>query len=238
MHLIYIDDSRDEKLCVFSALAIAEEHWRDAFQEIKQFRRDLKQSDGIYVYTELHAWKFVSGRGHIADRVVAKGRRCQIFMDALRQVANLPDARLFNAVLPAKQDMWAFERLLNRINRAMQKWESRAILICDEGKETAYTKLTRRMGTYNPIASRYGKWSGSGARYRNIPITRILEDPFFKRSERSYFIQLVDFCAYSLLRRERPVASKTKYGLDKAFNLLSPILVREANSTDSEGIIR
>jgi len=238
MHLIYIDDSRDEKLCVFSALAIAEEHWRDAFERIRQFRRALKQSDGIYVYAEFHAWKFVSGRGRIADRVVAKGRRCQIFKDALLEVAKLPDAKLFNAVLPAKQDMRAFERLLNRINRAMEKLENRAILICDEGKEAAYTKLTRRMGIYNPIASRYGSWSGSGARFKNIPITRILEDPFFKQSERSYFIQLVDFCAYSLLRRERPVASKTKYGLNEAFNLLSPILVREASSTDPEGIIR
>lgn len=38
-----------------------------------------------------------------------------------------------------------------------------------------------------------------------------------------------DFCAYALLRQERPIASKTKYGLDQAFNLLEPI---------SEGIIR
>ncbi len=38
-----------------------------------------------------------------------------------------------------------------------------------------------------------------------------------------------DFCAYALLRQERPIASKTKYGLDQAFNLLEPI---------SEGIIQ
>ncbi|WP_456332469.1 DUF3800 domain-containing protein [Fervidibacter sacchari] len=59
-----------------------------------------------------------------------------------------------------------------------------------------------------------------------------------KDSRQSYFIQLVDFCAYALLRRERPIPSKTKYGLDKAFNLLSPILVREANKDDPDGIIR
>ena len=64
---------------------------------------------------------------------------------------------------------------------------------------------------------------------KNGTIDRILEDPFFKQSDRSYFIQLSDFCAYALLRQERPIASKTKYGLDQAFNLLEPI---------SEGIIR
>ncbi|MFQ5865179.1 MAG: DUF3800 domain-containing protein [bacterium] len=36
----------------------------------------------------------------------------------------------------------------------------------------------------------------------------MLEGPFFKKSERFYFIQLTDFCAYSLLRRERPILSK------------------------------
>lgn len=79
---------------------------------------------------------------------------------------------------------------------------------------------------YNPIPSKYGLWLDTGEAYKNIPIDRILEDPLFKDSEQSYFIQLVDFCAYALLRRERPIHSKTKYGLDKAFDILSPILVR------------
>ena len=238
MHLIYIDDSRDEHACVFSALAIPADQWRAAFQKVRQFRRDLKKSDGIYVYQELHAWKFVSGRGNIADRVVPKGRRCQIFKDALQTMAGLPGARLFNAVFPAKEDERAFEWLVNRINRTMQAWDSRAILICDEGKEAAFTRLTRRMGVYNPIPSRCGVWRDTGATAKNIPIERIIEDPFFKQSSESYFIQLVDFAAYALLRREVPVASKTKYGLDQAFASLSSILVREARPGDPEGIIR
>ncbi|MFQ5794383.1 MAG: DUF3800 domain-containing protein [Candidatus Bipolaricaulia bacterium] len=238
MHLIYIDDSRDEQLCVFSALAIAADQWLDAFRQVRQFRHDLRESDGIYVYKELHAWKFVSGRGQIADRTVTKGRRCQIFKEALQRVADLPGTRLFNAVFSAKQDERAFERLLNRINRTMVTWGSHAILICDEGKESRYTRLARKMHVYNPIPSKYGAWKDTGTEMKNIPIDRILEDPFFKKSEQSYFIQLTDFCAYALLRRERPIPSKTRYGLDQAFQFLEPILVLEASSQDPEGIIR
>jgi len=238
MHLIYIDDSRDEQLCVFSALAISIDQWQEAFAQVRQFRRDIKKSDGIYVYAELHAWKFVSGRGKISDQVVPKGRRCRIFKEALELVAELPGTRLFNAVFPAKQDERAFERLLNRINRTMLAWDSHAILICDEGKELAYTRLARRMHVYNPIPSKYGGWEDTGMVIKNIPIDRIIEDPFFKKSRQSYLIQLADFCAYALLRRERPIPSKTKYGLDQAFQLLSPILVLEASTHDPEGIIR
>lgn len=238
MHLVYIDDSQDEQLCIFSALAIPAEQWQEAFAQVRQFRRHLKQSDGIYVYKELHAWEFVSGRGQIADRVVPKGRRCQLFKEALQTVAGLPGVRLFNAVFPTKQDERAFERLLNRINRTMMNWDSRAILICDTGKESAYTRLCRKMHVYNPIPSKQSTWQDTGTVTKNIPIERIIEDPFFKRSDQSYFIQLVDFCAYALLRRERPIPSKTKYGLDRAFELLTPILVLEASTRDPDGIIR
>lgn len=238
MHLIYIDDSRDEHLCVFSALAVPADEWRPAFDQVREFRRGLRRSDGIYVYAELHAWKFVSGRGRVADRVVFKGRRCQLFKDTLALVATLPGVRLFNACFPKGQDERAFEWLLNRVNRTMQVWNSRAIVICDEGKEAAYTRLARRMAVYNPIPSRRGVWQDTGRATKNIPIDRIIEDPFFKKSEQSYLIQLVDFCAYSLLRRERPLPSKTRYGLDKAFALLAPVLVREASGRDQEGIIR
>ena len=51
---------------------------------------------------------------------------------------------------------------------------------------------------------------------QNEAIDRILEDPFFKQSDQSYFIQLSDFCAYALLRQEHPIESKTKYGIKKA----------------------
>jgi hypothetical protein len=120
----------------------------------------------------------------------------------------------------------------------MSAWDSRAILICDTGKELAYIRLVRRLHIYNPIPSKHGVWEDTGTATKNIPIERIIEDPFFKRSEQSYFIQLADFCAYALLRKERPVPSKTEYGLDRAFELLKPILVLEASPRDPEGVIR
>ncbi len=237
MHLVYIDDSRDEQACVFSALIIPASRWRECFEQVRAFRRALKQSDGLFVRKELHAWKFVSGRGRISDGVVTKYRRAQIFKEALQLTAGLPDVRSANAVSTADDDERVFEYLANRINRTMRAWESHALLICDEGKEAVYTRLLRRMGVFNPIPSMLGAWPG-GTATRNIPVELILEDPVFKTSQRSYFIQLADFCAYALLRKERPVASKTRYGLNTAFDLLDPILLREATRYDPQGIIR
>ena len=237
MHLVYIDDSQDCPLYCFSALAVPADQWLTTFRAVKEWRRRLRDTDGIRVTKELHAWKFVSGRGDIAKRVVPKGRRCQLFREALAFLAGLSHLRLFNCCREHRQD-WAFERLLNRINRTMQAWGSLAILICDEGKESDYTRLVRKMSVFNPIPSQYGVWQDTGRATKNIPIDRIIEDPFFKKSERSYFIQMSDFCAYALLRREKPVPSKTKYHLDSAFLQLEPICVKEASPRDPLGVIR
>lgn len=246
VYLIYIDESRDPEfnVGVFSALTIPISRWHESFQQVIFMRRDLKESDGIYVKKEFHASNFVGGRGRIAPHTVSKCRRCQIFHNVLEIVAELPEVRLFNAIFTLSQEDLAFEYLLNRINRTMRAWGENsdawgdyAILICDEGKQAAYTKLRRRMGVYNPIPSMRGTWP-SGSRTQNITIDRIVEDPIFKDSRYSYFIQLVDFCAYALLRRTAPVESKTRYGLHVAFNILSGILVTEAVRSDPEGIIR
>jgi len=238
LRLYYIDDSADEKLAVFSALGIAEEQWNACFQLLKGFRRSLKASDGIYVQKELHAWEFVSGRGRPAgETIITKFRRSRIFLEAMRIAASLPGARLLNAVFPKGQKARAFERLLNRVNRNAESFDTRAILIMDEGSEAEYTRLCRRMHVFNPIMSAKGTWEDTGQAVRNVPIDRILEDPFFKDSQKSYFIQLVDFCAYALLRRERPIAARCKYGIHEGFDLLRAILETRA-SRDPEGIIR
>lgn len=112
----------------------------------------------------------------------------------------------------------------------MQAWGSHALLICDEGKEAEYTKLSRQLSVWNPI--RVGPY------LNNVATTRIIEDTFFKPSDRSYFIQLADFCSYALLRREKRLASKDRYGIHRSFNVLTDIVVREVSPKDPMGIIR
>ena len=70
-------------------------------------------------------------------------------------------------------------------------------------------------------------------------LDRIIEDPLFKTSKSSYFIQLADFLAFSLLRHEKPIAS-TLEPVKSAFEQLDTVLVKEAFTNDpkKKGIIR
>lgn len=150
MHLVYLDDSRDEERCVFSGLIVPAEQWRASFEQLRDFRRALKASDGIFVRKELHAWKFVSGRGRISDQIVTKHRRSEIFKEALAIAAGLPELKIINGVTTADDDERIFEWIANRIQRTMEAWGSHAMLICDEGKEATYTRLIPSYGRLQP----------------------------------------------------------------------------------------
>lgn len=190
------------------------------------------------MHKELHATEFVAGRGNLGTKIVTKHRRCQIFHGAMKLLANTPEIRIFNSCFDNKDSDQAFSNLLNRINRTMEAWGSQAYLICDEGKNATYTKLVRKMRVHNPIPSRFGWWQSTGRSHQNIPLDNIIEDPHFKKSSSSYFIQLADFTAYALLRREKHLASKNKYGIHKSFEELKDICVTEASRYDPLGIIR
>lgn len=235
MHLIYIDDAKDDRLACFSAISIPEETWQRCLDHLIGMRRQMRASDNIYIRHEIHATDWVGGRGRLAPHFIAKGTRVRLFNYILSSVAMLPGAQLFNAANRRGHEERLFEWLLNRINVNMRKASSRAILISDEGK--SYDFMLRRMRRVNYIPSKFGAWGG-GSMSKNITIDRILEDISYRDSARSLFIQMADCCAYALLRRENPIASKTKYGLDQSFFICEPIMVKRANGLDPHGVIR
>jgi len=232
MWIAYLDESKDEnKFYIYSALVVKAERWDDAFKAVKAFRKKLRIDHGIYINKELHAWKFAAGKGRISDRVLSKARRAAIFRECLGFLAGCNQFAIMSSV--NTNELYAFERLMNRLNRTAEQKGQHILLICDEGQEASFTKRIRKMRIHNPIPSRFGRWiSGTG----NIPLSRFVEDPVFKDSETSYFIQLVDFCAYALLRMERPIASRTSLGYHKAYEILRPISSTVANPRDPKGM--
>jgi hypothetical protein len=100
VHFVYIDDSGDEKIRCYSALLIHESVWKEGYAMVKEFRRSLKRSDGMFVTKELHATEFVAGRGRVGTQIVPKGRRCELFRNALGMIATLPKITLMNAIAP------------------------------------------------------------------------------------------------------------------------------------------
>jgi len=241
MHFIYIDDSTERPTNIFSAVCVPCDQWFEVFDRLKRWRKHLKDTHGIPLNYELHARKFLSGRGVAGNlQSLSRHKRAQIFHKSF-QVTNWLNecgVTVFNVCNDDDNQYRAFERLLNRIDKTMGARKSYAHLICDQGKEDQYTSLVRKMRVHNYIPSKYGAWDG-GATTKNIPLKRIIEDPQFKESHKSYFIQMADFTAYGLLRQEKPTPRIRRHGSHKSFSVLkADTLETVCNPSDPQGIIR
>lgn len=274
--LFYVDESYDPEYFCLSAIGIKHQNWRDCFDRIKEHRKNLKQDYGIYIRKEIHARELISGRGKIAPEPINKHTRSRIYHGLLQLITTLPEVVLFNVCLEVKgrkdPQLDAWDRLLNRIERAMVGYEQveialrkqllaktaplldsatqdslslrlldyapRALIIADESRENEITKAYRKMTVFNPIPSRYGSWGAS--KQKNIPLARIIEDPVFKESHQSFFVQLADCAAFSLLKKEAaPTGVVAKYKIDQFFEeCLASICFKRASRTDRLGIVR
>jgi hypothetical protein len=90
------------------------------------------------------------------------------------------------------------------------------------------------MRRFNPVPSQ----PGMGTAVRNLPLQYIIEDPVYRDSVHSYFVQAVDLAAFLLYQHLAPNAYMRDKGGKNYFNRLGPILCRVASSRDPNGIVR
>lgn len=239
MYLIYIDESYDETHYAYSAMFINAFRWNEYFEHMLKWRREWFNQHNIPLDYELHATKFVGGRGEHPFNC-NKIFRASLFREAIGRIENMPDIRVLNGITnDKKQHMLLFEYMLNRINRTLDASNAFGVLICDEGNENKLTSIVRKMKKENHIpGNEYQR--AFGYNKQNIPLQRIIEDPLFKTSKSSYFIQLSDFLAFSLLRNEKPLEGSTLEPVKSAFEQLDNVLVKEAFRKDprNKGIVR
>ena len=237
MLLFYVDDTGENGHVGFSALGIPATSWKQSYSTLLDFRRKLCAGYGIPLGCELHATEFIGGRGTAGRAIRDWDRRLEVFNGVLDLADGIPGATLVSAFDKSAYEYRLFERLMTRINNCAVNSTCHAIVISDEGKNARFRALARKLGKYNPIPSRFGGWAGIGPT-KNIPTDAILEDIIFRPSDGCRFVQLVDFCAYALLRYEIPHA--TRPALSNSFDRLKTIVNIKAFGKDPrrKGIIR
>ena len=228
--LIYIDESHDQTNFVYSALFVSVSQWESCFKKILEWRHKLKEEHDIPYQTELHATEFVGGKG-IRGTSHDKDYRADLFHSALQFIETLEEISILNGITENKiKSKKLFEWMIARINASLRARNSYGILVCDEGEEGKLIPLVREMKTKNIVPSHF---EGE----RSAPLNNIVEDPLFKNSKSSYFIQMADFVAFALLRKEHPL-EKTHPKVQSAFDQLDKRLIKEAYGDDPKGIVR
>lgn len=241
---MYVDESGDSghstaitSYYTLSGLLIFSEHWNDIFKNVKKFRKNFKKKYGLTLKGEIHATDIWRNVGDFKGLNLTYANRLHIFQDISYFIRKSLEATIIN--ISINKSSVGEEKNINRLawNLLIQRFENfilennrLGIIVADVGNIKLIRGLLRKMRVYNPIPSRYKG-------YRNKPIINIIEDPFFRRSRYSYFIQLTDIIAYLVRLRHDATMKQKQYKLHKLFKRMKPRFNLQASLKDNYGIV-
>lgn len=251
---MYVDESGDcgmvnspTRYFILTGLVVHELRWQTYLDQFIEFRRRMKQQFGLRLREEIHAADFISRPGPLVR--VKRNDRLTIIRALADQLASMTDFSAINIVVDKQGKLgqydvfeMAWKTLIQRFENTLSKRnfsgprnpDERGMLFPDDTDRKKLTLVLRRMRRYNPIPNRIEYGLGS----RNIVMTKIIEDPSFRDSEHSYFVQAADLAAFLLYQHLVPSAYMRKKSGQNYFLRLNPILCRAASNNDPQGIVR
>jgi len=254
MYLMYVDESGDcglvnspTRYFVLTGLVVHELRWRTYLDRLVAFRRQIRQEYGLRLREELHAATLIISPGPLVR--IKRYDRLAIIRAFANELATMADINLINVVVDKQKktsgyDVFgmAWKALLQRFENTISHRNFRGpanpdecgMIFPDHTDDKKLTRLLRQLRRYNPVPNRASLGSG----YRNLILSRLIEDPNFRDSNHSFFIQAVDLAAFLLYQHLVPNAYMRKKSGQNYFNRLDPILCKFASSTDSQGIVR
>jgi len=252
MYLMYVDESGDcglvnspTRYFVLSGLVVHELRWQACLDELISFRQFLRDRFGLKLREEFHAAAFINRPGELV-RIKRHDRLAMIrqFADVL---AGMTDLNVINVAADKHGktgDVFgtAWRALIQRFENTISRDnfpgpanpDDRGMVLCDHTDDKKLLQLLRRMRRYNPVPSQ----PGFGTTYRDIPLSYVIEDPSFRDSEHSYFVQAADLAAFLLYQYLAPSAYVRRKSGHNYFLRLQPILCMHASPRDPLGIVR
>jgi hypothetical protein len=251
---MYVDESGDWGLAgsptryvVLTGLVVHELRWKQTLDSWIVFRRAMRTLYGLRLRDEIHSGGFISHPGPTA--YVPRHHRLAILRALANQIASMGDLTLINVLVDKARKTLPYDAFEVAWSALIQRFENtithrnfngpanpdeRGMIFPDHTDDKKLTALVRRLRHYNPVPSRYH----DPPNVRNLPIVTLIEDPNFRESDHSYFIQAVDCAAYLLYQFVQPNSFMKKHGGHLYFKKLAPVLCKVAAQTDPWGIVR
>lgn len=254
MYLMYVDESGDcgllnspSPLFVLTGLVVHELRWTEYRDRFIDFRRRMRNTFGLKLREELHASAMINRPGALVR--IRRNDRLTILHCLVRELAAMPDLNIINVLVDKRgktppYDVFGkawialiqrFENTISHRNfRGPANADERGMILPDHTDDKKLIRLLRQLRYYNPVPNQ----PQHGPGYRNLTLSRVIEDPSFRESEHSYFIQACDAVAFMLYQQEVPNAYMRKKSGNNFFKTLDPILCKVASPRDPQGVVR
>lgn len=250
MYLMYVDESGDTGLSnsptthfALSGLVVHESRWRPFIDQLITFKRTMRAVHGLPVRAEIHASEYIKSRVFNLPRHV----RFAILRNFLDEIAKCPDISITNVIVDKTTKSPNYDVFENAWQILFQRFENtlgygnfpgghrsdHGMVITDATNGEKLKRLVRRMAVHNYVP--HTPYYGGGA--RNLPITRIIEDPHGKDSADTLPIQACDTVAYFLMQKFRPNSYIRRMRAQHYLNRLGPVLNTRASKANGLGLV-
>jgi hypothetical protein len=250
MYLMYVDESGDTGLVnsptryfVLSGIVIHESRWREFINALVAFRRTLKSVYGLPVRSEIHSSELINKNIF----KIPKHDRLAILRNTLDEISKFDYISITNVVVNKAGKLgdydvfdaaWGtlfqrFENTVSHGNFPGQHRQAFGIVFTDATAGQKLSMKIRKMAVHNPIPND-SRFAGG---YRNMPITRIIEDPNPRDSRSSLPIQMADVVAYTLHQKLSPNSYFKRQRASQYFDRLDSVLNKKASRYDPHGIV-
>jgi len=258
MFIAYFDETGDDgypqyssELFVMTSIYMHFQNWKNNYEMIKDFRRQLKKDFNFPVKTEFHCSHFIKEKNPYRQFKYSRQDKIQIIELFFYLIVGL-DVKVINVCIDKgrikkqyydilenalKYNIQRIENDLNKINPA-----HKFLIIADEGRIGKMKNVSRKIQRINFIPSKFNPDS-----YRS-EIRNLIEDPLPKPSQDSYFIQITDLISffaylYSIKKFTKgDWASRVKTSIDfgaetKMLDIIKERLNLEASPKQEYGIV-
>lgn len=249
MYFCYIDESGDcgmydpakpdktgSSFFILVGLVVAANKWKISLETMKAFRKKIAREAYLPYHVEFHCAEMIDPHKVKEFTSISVADRWKLMEEYAETIGQNAAFKLITVVIDkTKTSLTPDEYLTESVTKLYQAFDeflktnsSNGLLFFDRANESQITTHVRKM-------------LGTGASGESIPGVRIgwvIEDPIFRISSDSMFIQSADVAAYTLKEKEFPLASRKKFNADRIFlKKLTPICFVSKNS-DENGIIR
>jgi hypothetical protein len=249
MYFCYADESGDagkfdaanpEKTgspyLIYTELIIRDVQWKQALNIQKKFRKQIA-ADGILEYDkEFHCAAMIDVHKNEAYASISVPERWRIIEEYSHTIGKEAGFHILAAVLDKRKTFLKQEdfmtsiitKLYQAFDHFLTPKKEHGIFLFDRANE-------------KKISTHVRKLLGTGVSDQQSGVEKInwiLEDPFYKVSHESMFIQSADVTCYTIKEKEFPQASRKKYDADLIFKRKLAANCYVSHVSGADGIIR
>lgn len=249
MYLCYCDESGDGGLYdemnpsktgspyfILVGLIVHESQWKVSLETLKGYRKKLAAQAYLPYDVEFHCSEMIDPHKikeytqiSVPDRwKLIEGFAETIGNNKAFQIIGISIDKKASALKPEEYITAATTKLYQIFDEFLKAQQQNGIVIYDRANEKHITTHVRKL-------------MGTGSSGQTIPGVRIgwvIEDPIFRLSHDSIFIQASDVIAFTLKEKEFPQGSRKKFYADRIFTKKLSSICIKSRLTDEEGIVR